>query len=147
MIRYADTSALVPLYLPERYSAAAMAAVSAVAAVPFTAFHRLELASVFASQMGRGNITPSRWEAVRLLVVQDQAAGRLRRVHLDWEPILESAAALAEVHTPQTLARSLDLLHLAAALRLGCRAFVSGDDRQLAVARALGLTAIDIKQA
>jgi hypothetical protein len=44
------------------------------------------------------------------------------------------------------LSRSLDLLHVAAAHVATCTTFISADDRQLAVAKATGLTVIDIKR-
>lgn len=52
------------------------------------------------------------------------------------------------IQTPHRkhLSRSLDLLHIAAAHALACTTFVSGDDRQLAVAKASGLKTIDIKR-
>ena len=48
--------------------------------------------------------------------------------------------------TAKTLARSLDLLHVAAAHVTSCTRFVSGDDRQLAVAKASGLEVVDINR-
>jgi hypothetical protein len=43
-------------------------------------------------------------------------------------------------YTAKFLARSLDLVHVAAARMLRCTGFVSGDDRQLAAAMASRLT-------
>jgi len=48
--------------------------------------------------------------------------------------------------TARFLTRSLDLLHVAAAHLALCGTFVSADDRQLAVAKASGLTTLDIKR-
>jgi len=47
---------------------------------------------------------------------------------------------------PTLLTRSLDLLHVAAARSLGCKVFVSADDRQLAAAKKTGLKTVDIKR-
>jgi hypothetical protein len=50
------------------------------------------------------------------------------------------------VYTVRLLCRGLDILHVAAAMALGCQRMLSGDDRQLALARAVGLEAVDVKQ-
>jgi hypothetical protein len=50
------------------------------------------------------------------------------------------------VHATRLLCRSLDILHVAAALELGCTRLVSGDDRQLALAKIVGLAPIDVKR-
>jgi hypothetical protein len=45
----------------------------------------------------------------------------------------------------KTLARTLDVLHVAALIEIGCEALVSGDERQTALAKAEGLRALDIR--
>ena len=47
MNTYIDSSALVPLYVTERFSDAADAAVTAAGDIPFTPMHQLELTNAF----------------------------------------------------------------------------------------------------
>ncbi|MGH9346137.1 MAG: hypothetical protein ACRD26_02615 [Vicinamibacterales bacterium] len=67
-------------------------------------------------------------------------------VSLDLDRVFTEASELSRLYTARLLARSLDLLHVAAAHVSLCTTFVSADDRQLAVAKASGLTAVDIKR-
>lgn len=47
MTTHVDSSALVPVYVPERYSKAARSTVRAAGQIPFTALHQLEVANAF----------------------------------------------------------------------------------------------------
>ena len=71
-------------------------------------------------------------------------AGRLIETAADWQNILTIAEDLSIVHTRNYLTRSLDLLHVATALELKCKTFVSGDRRQLKAARAAKFRPVDI---
>jgi len=65
---------------------------------------------------------------------------------LDLDAVFTQASELSRLYTAKYLARSVDLLHVAAAHAAMCKTFVSADDRQLAVAKASGLNVIDIKR-
>ena len=58
-----------------------------------------------------------------------------------WPDVLQVADELGEKHTAALGVRSLDLLHVAAAVTLGAKKFLTCDARQLALARAAGLRA------
>ena len=62
------------------------------------------------------------------------------------DAIVVYAVELSRARATRFLARSLDVMHVAAAQLLGCRTFVSADDRQLAVTRAAGLRPRDINR-
>jgi predicted nucleic acid-binding protein len=124
---YVDSSALVPVYVPERFSKAARRA-------------------LFALLIGRGLISDEEYRAIRALLREDIEAQRLVPLALDWDRVFASACELSENHAAKLLTRSLDLLHVAAAHAASCRVFVSADDRQLAVAKATGLKVVDIKR-
>jgi hypothetical protein len=79
-------------------------------------------------------------------VQDDLESQRLTPLALDLERVFADAGELSRRHTARFLARSLDLLHVAAAHLALCKTFVSADDRQLAVAKASGLTVVDIKR-
>jgi predicted nucleic acid-binding protein len=143
---YIDSSALVPVYVPEQFSAAARAAVRDAGQVPFTSLHRLEVSNALALLAGRRLLTKNEYRAVHAQLRDDLEHQRLVPVSLDFDQVSVDAIELSRLHTAKFLARSLDLLHVAAAHAALCRTFVSADDRQLKVAKASGLIAVDIKR-
>ncbi len=69
----------------------------------------------------------------------DFAAGRLRQADILWRAALDRAAELSRRHTPNLGTRTLDVLHVACALELKLRRFLTFDQRQQQLARAAGL--------
>lgn len=146
MKTYIDSSALVPLYIPERFSGAARAEVRAAGQVPFTAFHQLEVRNAFEHLVGRDLLTREECGAVLAQLQDDLDTQRLLSISLDLDQVLIDAAELSRLYAARFLARSLDLVHVAAAHVAACTRFVSADDRQLAVAKATRLAVVDIKR-
>ena len=146
MTTYVDSSALVAVYVPERFSKAARGAVRNVPQVPFTQLHELEVPNAFELLVGRGLISREECRAIQSQLRDDLETQRLAPVSLDLERVFTSASELSHVYTAKFLTRSLDLLHVAAAQLTMCVRFVSADDRQLAVAKAAGLDVVDIKR-
>jgi predicted nucleic acid-binding protein len=145
-VTYVDSSALVPLYVPESFSAAARSAVQDAKQVPFTVLHRLEVPNAFELLVGRGLITADERRSVLQQLQEDIDGQRLMPLALDLERIFADAGELSRRYSAKFLARSLDLLHVASAHLALCRRFVSADDRQLRVAKATGLMVVDIKR-
>lgn len=146
MTTYIDSSVLVAVYVPERFSASARRTLSHVPQVPYTLLHELEVANAFALLLGRRSITVAEHRAIGAQVRDDVEAQRLVPTAVDWPQTFTGACELSESCTPTLLTRSLDLLHVAAAGAIGCKVFVSADDRLLAAAKAAGLKAVDIKR-
>jgi hypothetical protein len=145
VISYFDTSVLVPLYLPEQGAVAARRHAARAGQIPYTQLHALELTNAVQLNCGRGVITLVELRAVTLQIEDDVLAHRLRETSLDLGDVFRSAQQLAQQHSVRLLCRSLDVLHVAAALHLGCHELVSADDRQLALAQAVGLEAVNLK--
>jgi len=143
---YIDSSALIPIYLPEAFSARAQREVRAARQVPFTLVHGLEVRNTFHLLCGRGHISTTQLRAVLSWLDDDMASHRLAQVPIDFTRLFERAEQLSAAHTSRLLCRSLDILHVACALLLGCSRFVTADDRQLALAEVVGMTAVDIKR-
>jgi predicted nucleic acid-binding protein len=143
---YIDSSALVAVYVPERFSKAARTTVRNAEQIPFTALHRLEVPNAFELLVGRGLITREQCRAILEQLQDDLESNRLVPSTIDLDQAFIDASELSRLHTAQLLARSLDLVHVAAAHVMVCTRFVSADDRQLAVAKASGLTVVDIKR-
>ena len=146
MTTYIDASALVSVYVTEPFSKAARAAVRRASQVPYTPLHQLEVPNAFEMLVGRGAITRDECRAIVGQLREDVDAQRLMTLSPDLEQVFARASEFSRLYTAKTLARSLDLLHVAAAHLTSCTRFVSGDDRQLAVAKASGLRVVDIKR-
>ena len=146
MTTYVDSSVLVAVYVPERFSKAARHAVRAVAQIPFTPIHELEVRNAFELLVGRNLITKAECRAILAQLDDDLDSQRLARVPLDLDGVFTRASDLSRTYTSRYLTRSLDLLHVAAAQTMMCATFVSADARQLAAAKATGLKVVDIKR-
>jgi predicted nucleic acid-binding protein len=143
---YADSSALVPLYVAERFSDAAESALRPAGQIPFTAIHELEVPNAFERLVGRDLMTRDECDVLQRQLRDDLDSQRLIPISLDLDDVFAQAGELSRRYAARHLARSLDLLHVAAAHAATCTRFVSADDRQLAVAKATGLAIVDIKR-
>ena len=146
MTTYADSSALLPLYVTEQFSEAADSQLRSAGQIPFTAIHQLEIPNALERLVGRRLMTRDECRSVQQQLRDDLESQRLLPVSLDLDQVFTDAGELSARYAAKHLARSLDLLHIAAAHAVRCTRFVSADDRQLAVAKATGLTTVDIKR-
>lgn len=69
----------------------------------------------------------------------DFAEGRYVQADLLWRAALKRASEISREYTPSLGCRSLDVLHVASALELGFKSFLTFDLRQQQLARAVGL--------
>lgn len=143
---YADSSALLPLYVSEQFSEAADSELRSAGQIPFTAIHQLEVPNALEPLVGRKLMTREECRSVQRQLRDDLDSQRLLLVSLDLAQVFTEAGELSTRHAAKHFARSLHLLHVAAAHAARCTRFVSADDRQLAVAKATGLRTVDIKR-
>jgi hypothetical protein len=135
-----DTSVLVALYVPEaRSERVARLVRRAGEPIPFSQLHELELTNALRLRVFRREATPRLVDATLARVREDLQAGILHRVAIDWPVTLARAIELADAHTSRVGCRSLDLVHVAAAISSASRRFVTADRRQSMVARRAGL--------
>ncbi len=146
MTTYADSSALIPLYVNERFSESAESVLRRAGQIPFTVLHQLEIPNAFERLVGRGLMTREECGSVERQLRDDLGSQRLMLISLNLDDVFPQAGELSRRYAAKHLARSLDLLHVAAAHAANCTKFVSADDRQLAVAKATGLKIVDIKR-
>lgn len=147
MTTYADSSAVIPLYVSERFSESAESVLRRSGdQIPFTVLHQLEVPNAFARLVGRELMTREECDVVQQQLRDDLDSHRLMLIAIDLDGVFHHASELSTRFAAKHLARSLDLLHVAAAHAAGCSRFVSADDRQLAVAKASGLKIVDIKR-
>lgn len=144
MKSYFDSSVLVKVYVTEAHSERARREVRAAEQVPLTWLHTLEIGNALRLLAGRNVLTPDESTALLEHFEDDRQAGRLADAALDWPKVFHESVQLSRRHAGKILCRSLDILHVAAAVELGCARFVSADARQLALARAAGLKPVDI---
>lgn len=140
---YVDPSALRSLYLHDHRSRGFCAWRRRMGdALPLTRFGRAEIVNAFALAVFRRETTPAVASAALADLDADIAAGRLALVDLLWRQALDLAATLSAHHTPQLGTRALDVLHVASAVSLECTRFVTYDERQARLARAVGLRVV-----
>ncbi len=140
---YADPSALLKLYLNEPESRAmATWRAKLAGSLPVTHHGRVELVNGIALAAHRRFISTAALAAALAALDDDFEAGRYRHTDLLWRSALKRAGELSRQHTPALGTRSLDVLHVASALELDLRRFVSFDERQQKLARAVGLKVV-----
>jgi hypothetical protein len=137
---YADTSILFSLYAPDVNSPRADAWRQAnPVPIGFTGFHRIELRNALSLAVFQQRLTTAEALAAWQEVQQDLASGLLVAKPDLWGKLVREAESLTEHHTPVLGTRSLDILHVAAALVLGATEFCTFDTRQAKLAKAAGL--------
>jgi predicted nucleic acid-binding protein len=104
-----------------------------------TRFGRAEIINAIATAFFRKELAPAELEATFSDLAEDFVNDRLQLVDVPWRAVLDQAAELSRQHTPALGTRSLDVLHVALALELGMRQFVTYDGRQARLASACGL--------
>jgi predicted nucleic acid-binding protein len=136
---YVDSGVLVKLFVSEANSPAAARAIARLSTVRLNSLQELEVRNTFRALEGRGLITATQRAAADHTLDEDIVARRFRRTAPDWTRVFPVAIKLCDDHTRKTLARSLDILHVAIALVDGSKVLVTGDARQAAVAKRAGL--------
>ncbi len=137
---YADPSALLKLYVHQPESVAMNAwRARTKGALAVTHHGRVEIINGIGLAAFRRDITAEALSDSLSSFEEDFAEGRYIQADLLWRAALRRAGELSRVHTPALGCRSLDVLHVASALELGLRTFVTFDQRQQKLARAAGL--------
>ena len=144
---YADTSFIGQFLVPDFATAAARAVFQRLHRPPllYTGLHELELTNllhlrIFAagSSAERSRSRAETALAARRLQHMMQTA-MLQQTPLDWEKAASQAAEYSARHSGRIGTRALDILHVAAAVSLNARLFLTCDRRQAALAKAVGL--------
>ena len=143
-LAYADTSVIVKSYLDEPDSPEADRVLRGLGTpLAYTPLHEVEVPNAVYLKRFRGEIGVDEEREVLEALRGDLRQGLLLRPDfLDLRKVFVRAAMLAEKHSPQVGTRSLDLLHVAAALECGSGDFVSYDLRQRKVAAGEGLRVV-----
>lgn len=139
MKTYVDSGVLIKLYVREPNSPAAIRVISTIPSVQIAPIHELEIRNTFRALEGRKTLSSAQRAACEHMFDRDIGLNRLRRVTPDWSQVFQKANRLSQEHTAGSLARSLDILHVAIAAIQQAETFVTGDSRQEQLARLAGL--------
>ena len=140
MSAYFDTPLLVKTYVWEEDSARAVELVESCGMpLAFSHLHEVEIPNAIRLKGFRGEISSAQAAAAVRAFRDDIEQGRFVRPDYNLTAIFPRAEKLS-MHYSLTLGtRSLDLLHVAAALEMRCDAFASLDVRQRKCAKREGL--------
>jgi predicted nucleic acid-binding protein len=141
MTPYVDSGILIKLYVRERNSAEAISVLGQYKSLNLNQLQELEIRNSFRALEGRTLISSFQRASSEHELEVDLVKGRLQRSHPDWGQVFLEAVNLSRLHSVDTLARSLDLLHVAVAMLSGADLFLTGDKRQYAVALQAGMQA------
>ncbi len=137
---YVDTALIVKSYIEEPNSKIADDLLRSLdPPFAFTHLHEIEIPNAMRLKRFRGEINASQESAAIRALRNDINAGRLVRPKYDLAEVFYRAERLSAKFSGELGTRSLDLLHIAAALEIGCKTFASFDSRQRQCARRAGL--------
>ena len=140
MTDYADTGFLCSLYAPDAHSARAISEMNRLTApLAFTWIHQLEFRNAMRLRVFRKEINRKQRDASLNDLLADLAAGVLEHRSPELPEVMTEAERLSASHSERIGTRSLDILHVAAALVEGSRLFLTFDTRQAKLAKASGL--------
>ena len=106
----------------------------------------LEMETALNAMAFRGLIDANQLAAVKHLILEMVKQGRFVSVALSLDKIASERLRLSPSITLKTGCPTLDLMHIATARLLGCKEFVSSDQRQLKAAKLAGLRVVDLEK-
>jgi predicted nucleic acid-binding protein len=111
-------------------------------AIPVTHHGRAEVVNALCRARFTGELDDEGLAEALKDFEMDFSAGRLHQADILWRAALNLAADLSRAHTPTLGVRSLDVLHVACAVELRLRYFLTFDERQRKLAAVCGLKLI-----
>ena len=135
---YPDSSFLVSAYVIDLHSPIVHKRMTLAPRVLITEFHRAELANAIFQQVFRGRLSLADAQLAYANFEQDSANG-VWVLSSQPEGSFDTCTRIARRHAATLGVRTLDSLHVAAALELGATRFWTFDQRQARLAEAEGL--------
>jgi len=140
IIGYADTGVMVKGYVLESDSEEAVGILDSLGDhLLYSHLHSIEIPNAIRLKRFRGEITKTQESAATRAFLSDVASGVLTPCEYDLGEVFLLAERLSAKHSATLGSRSLDLLHVAAAMEAGATHFASLDARQRKVASLNGL--------
>ena len=145
MSLYYDSGVLVKLYVREDRSDEVTRFVARRGeSVAVNRLHELEIRNALRLKRFRDEIDDVQLAASLGMIAADFAERRLIRHEADWQVIHDEAERLSAVTGATVGVRTIDVIHIAAALTQMATGLVSFDRRQLAAARMSGLRVVEL---
>lgn len=107
--------------------------------VPYTLLVELEVENTLQAKYFRKEIDARQFRSCQKLIQELIADGKFCRPQLSMEEVMMESFEVMPKVTAQTGCRTLDLLHVVSAIKLGYEEFVTADRRQAEAARLLDL--------
>jgi predicted nucleic acid-binding protein len=137
---YVDPSALAPLFVHQARSREMHEWRARTGGLVQVTHHgRTELVNAIALAAFRGAIPVAAAEIAWNALEAAFLSGDFKQADLLWRAALNRAGDLSRQYSAQLGTRSLDVLHVSCALELRMKYFLSFDEKQLALAEAVGL--------
>lgn len=138
---YADSGLVVSLYRPsESLSPKTRKEIQrAPGPVILSPLSLLEIRNAFNLAVQRGEIRETQRDAVMADIARQMERGFFQLADVSQREVYALAHELSNRHTPALATRSLDLMHVATALLVKVRLFLTTDARQGKAAKAEGL--------
>jgi predicted nucleic acid-binding protein len=143
---YPDTSFLCSIYVPQRHSATAISYMEKLEAplgsssLLFFEFRQSIQFQVFRHAKDKNQGYPLTTAQIALAAFQsDVKVGLYQHAAVDWADVHRVAERLAFQYTLKNGHRSFDILHVATALHIGAREFLTFDVNQKRLVEAEGL--------
>lgn len=142
---YIDPSALARLYIHQAGSRETSIWLGKVnGALTVTHHGRIEIINAISRTVFLGYLTANAASEALADFASDFNAGRLRQADILWRSALNLAAELGQEYTPKLGTPSLVVLHVACAVELKSRYFLTFDLRQRKLASAVGLKTVEL---
>ena len=135
---YLDTSALVPLYVPESDSEECDRIVTGSQGIFTSELCRTELVHALLAKQKNGLIDAEQHKRIFALFERHCDEGTVRLIAFDRSTVREATDLMQQV-APAVLLRTLDAIHLATYLSVDAGPLFTRDRRMLEAARKLGL--------
>lgn len=136
MTAYADSGVIAKLYVPEPNSPEAVRLVSSYPPpLALTHLQALEVRNALRLKVFRGEMTRAQLRRTLSRLAEDVGRGRWQLPRYPPSDVHRKAEELSGKHARNTGCRSLDILHVAGAIVLGARDFLTFDARQGKLAR------------
>jgi predicted nucleic acid-binding protein len=137
---FADTSFLISLYGRDANTTRAKGAIRHLSSpIAITSLGRFEFVNAVHFASFRKAISSGDAAIMLNAFASDLNAGRLNLAVCDFSSVLDRALSLAESHTEVGGHRGFDILHVATAVQLKAKPFMSFDENQRRLAKAMRL--------
>ena len=141
---YYDTGILLKLYLNEPDSSRVRRyVVERGNALLINSFHQAEMTSAIQLKVFRKECSQAQARVTLEHIEADRRENVLIQTTLDWNQAWSKCVELSTAHSRSTGCRTLDTLHLACAVIIETDRFVTSDERQIRLAKRIGMDVVN----